>query len=483
MKKKIGLVHGVFDVVHYGHILHFIEAKKKVEKLIVSVTSDKYVNKSPGKPIFSTEKRVKFLNSIKYIDEVIISDYPNGTKSIKKIKPDIYFKGKDYKDKTSVDLNLQKEAKQVKIYGGEVHYTDLPLYSSSKIINESFDFISDEVKEMFSKININIIEDKIYKVQNQKKKILIIGEILVDNYTFVETSGKSQKSSALTSSIIEEKNYGGGTILVSNVLNKFSTSKIELFNFLNHYNNKILNKYLEKGIKIKNILSPTKIIKKSRYIESYYKNKLYQIVENEKQRISKKIEDKVLKFIKKNYSRYDLIYIFDFGYYLFTNKIVKLINKLGSKKTIINCQSNSYNFGFNLPTKYLRGNILSMDEMEFRLAVKNRDENIESLLKENVKIFKKFNIGIVTCGKKGCFIVRGGKIYFYPSIFTSTVDNIGCGDIFLVLFGLFYNSKIFNMDEIAVLCHIAAGMHGNVYGNDNILDLTKLLKVSKNIIK
>ena len=49
--------------------------------------------------------------------------------------------------------------------------------------------------------------------------------------------------------------------------------------------------------------------------------------------------------------------------------------------------------------------------------------------------------------------MRGGKIYFYPSIFTSTVDNIGCGDIFLVLFGLFYNSKIFNMDEIAVLCH------------------------------
>ena len=107
MKKKIGLVHGVFDVVHYGHILHFIEAKKKVEKLIVSVTSDKYVNKSPGKPIFSTEK-VKFLNSIKYVDEVIISDYPNGTKSIKKIKPDIYFKGKDYKDKTSVDLNSKR---------------------------------------------------------------------------------------------------------------------------------------------------------------------------------------------------------------------------------------------------------------------------------------------------------------------------------------------------------------------------------------
>ena len=28
--KKIGLCHGVFDVLHFGHILHFKAAKKKM---------------------------------------------------------------------------------------------------------------------------------------------------------------------------------------------------------------------------------------------------------------------------------------------------------------------------------------------------------------------------------------------------------------------------------------------------------------------
>ena len=29
-KKKLGLCHGVFDVLHYGHIKHFEAAKKHV---------------------------------------------------------------------------------------------------------------------------------------------------------------------------------------------------------------------------------------------------------------------------------------------------------------------------------------------------------------------------------------------------------------------------------------------------------------------
>ena len=65
LKKKVGMIHGVFDVIHFGHILYFKEAKKKVQKLIVSVTADQYVNKGPEKPIFTLKKRIEVLRSIK----------------------------------------------------------------------------------------------------------------------------------------------------------------------------------------------------------------------------------------------------------------------------------------------------------------------------------------------------------------------------------------------------------------------------------
>ena len=43
--KKIVLCHGVFDLLHIGHIRHFNEAKNLGDILIVTVTPDQYVNK------------------------------------------------------------------------------------------------------------------------------------------------------------------------------------------------------------------------------------------------------------------------------------------------------------------------------------------------------------------------------------------------------------------------------------------------------
>ena len=105
-KKVIGMIHGVFDIIHYGHILYFKEAKSKVDHLIVSVTTDRFVHKGPGKPIFKLAKRIEVLKSIKYIDEVIISDHRTAIKNLKIVKPNYYIKGKDYRNLKS-DLSGQ----------------------------------------------------------------------------------------------------------------------------------------------------------------------------------------------------------------------------------------------------------------------------------------------------------------------------------------------------------------------------------------
>ena len=50
--KKIVLCHGVFDLLHIGHINHFKEAKSLGDILFVSITADEFVNKGPSKPLF-----------------------------------------------------------------------------------------------------------------------------------------------------------------------------------------------------------------------------------------------------------------------------------------------------------------------------------------------------------------------------------------------------------------------------------------------
>ena len=72
-RKKIALVHGVFDLIHLGHIEHFKEAKKNGDILIATVTSDRFVKKGFNKPYFNEEDRCNFLSSLSTIDYVFCS--------------------------------------------------------------------------------------------------------------------------------------------------------------------------------------------------------------------------------------------------------------------------------------------------------------------------------------------------------------------------------------------------------------------------
>lgn len=40
--------HGVFDLLHPGHVAHLAEAKTHGDILVVTVTPDRFVNKGPG---------------------------------------------------------------------------------------------------------------------------------------------------------------------------------------------------------------------------------------------------------------------------------------------------------------------------------------------------------------------------------------------------------------------------------------------------
>ena len=94
---KIVLCHGVFDLLHIGHIKHFQEAKKNGDILIVSITPDKYVNKGPGRPAFNEKLRLESIAALDSVDFVVLNSTATAINPIIKLKPNIYCKGKDYK--------------------------------------------------------------------------------------------------------------------------------------------------------------------------------------------------------------------------------------------------------------------------------------------------------------------------------------------------------------------------------------------------
>tara|TARA_Y100000389_G_C17432870_1_gene503783 strand:- start:254 stop:724 length:471 start_codon:yes stop_codon:yes gene_type:complete len=97
--KKLIATNGCFDILHPGHIKIFEESKNIGDKLLVLINSDKSIklNKGNKRPILKLKERISILNSIKYIDYLLVFNELTPEKILLKIKPDILTKGSEYK--------------------------------------------------------------------------------------------------------------------------------------------------------------------------------------------------------------------------------------------------------------------------------------------------------------------------------------------------------------------------------------------------
>ncbi len=141
---KDGLVmcHGVFDLVHPGHIAHLEEAKAQGNWLLVSVTSDRWVraNKGEGHPVFGEEARAKQLASLEVVDYVVIDDNPDPREVISYLTPNVYCKGPDYIISGDYDAKLKKyEIPVLESYGGKLYITGGKVVCSSSNLHKKLD--------------------------------------------------------------------------------------------------------------------------------------------------------------------------------------------------------------------------------------------------------------------------------------------------------------------------------------------------------
>lgn len=93
----VGLCHGCFDVVHFGHINHLEAARALCDRLVVCLTPDEYVNKGPTRPVFPSEQRLRVIAALKCVDHAFVGEGPDvAINALKQVEPQRYFKGGEY---------------------------------------------------------------------------------------------------------------------------------------------------------------------------------------------------------------------------------------------------------------------------------------------------------------------------------------------------------------------------------------------------
>ncbi len=96
---------------------------------MVSVTRDKYVNKGPNRPAFDEKDRASVIAALGIVDRVIL--VKSSREALEKIRPDIFVKGREYQGKI-----LEEDQTYCASQGIEIVFTDEPVHSSTKILND-----------------------------------------------------------------------------------------------------------------------------------------------------------------------------------------------------------------------------------------------------------------------------------------------------------------------------------------------------------
>ena len=252
-KKKIVLCHGVFDILHYGHIAHFNMAKKFGEILVVSITEDAFVNKGPDRPIFPSLIRAKTILSLEIVDFVIISKSPNAISVLKKIKPNFYVKDKEYQSKDSIFFkNFILEKNFLKKINCRIKFTNQIKYSSSNLVSLKFNNFDDSqiayLENIKKKYSLSYIEKILAKFK--KLTVCLIGDPIIDKYIFSSVEGIASKSPTLASVYQSNENYAGGVLAVASMLSALGP-KVDLIYYSDENKlTKIIEKKLNKNINL-----------------------------------------------------------------------------------------------------------------------------------------------------------------------------------------------------------------------------------------
>lgn len=483
--KKVVLCHGVFDLLHPGHIIHFKEAKKLGDILVVSITSEEFVRKGPDRPFFNNDLRINFLTAIECIDYVLLSKEYTAKDIIECVQPNFYVKGKEYENHSEdITEKISEEAELVKKFGGEIKYTNGHVFSSTKLINNNFNSLSDEVKSYIrdfkKKFSINDINNYIEKMKDLK--VLVIGDIIIDEYIFCSVQGLMSKDVGYSTRFLKSEKYLGGSFAIANHINEFCKNTT-LFSILG--DDDIKNLVIENAnfnLDVEYSKQYSTIFKTRYVLENENREELKKLfaITNLKEynNINSSIMDILKSKLKKIIKQFDLVVLCDFGHGLINKDIIDIIEK-DAKILSINCQTNSSNYGRNLITKYKRTNTFVLDQKELKLAIPSYEEDEQNSLKILSNILG--SNGFLTRGSKGAFLLKDNEIYSCPAFVLKVKDTIGSGDAFFSLSSL---CKGVNApDEIGLfLGSISASLSTNIYGNKYCVEKVNILKYMSTLL-
>jgi len=478
--------HGVFDLLHIGHIRYLEQARSFGDILVITVTPDRYVDKGDKRPAFTEQLRAEAIASLGVVDYVAVNEWPTAEETLRCIKPNIYVKGSDFR---SVDADrtgkLALEEQVCQDLGVELKFTQDIVFSSTNLINRFFSSFSKEIQDYLELFRRRYSLDQILSVVDSmaRLKVLLVGDIIIDEYCYCSPLGASSKSPVLAVRHESVDCFAGGVLAVANHLANF-VDDVRLFSVIGQRDD--YRDFIDSSL-LPNVRSefwvqddaPT--IVKKRYLDGYTLHKLLEIYTMDDSGLNADKDRDMTERFGAEAPDHDMVVSADFGHGAISPALRETLVQ-DAPFLAVNTQVNAGNAAMHTISKYSHADYISLTERELRLDSRELKQDLRPLACETAHRFNSQALA-VTRGRQGaCLSGPDGAFIVVPAFASKAVDSVGSGDAFFAISSLAI--KLGAPFEIAgFLGNVAGALAVQIIGNQRAIDKPSLTKYITSLLK
>ena len=215
--ERVVLCHGCFDLVHPGHVRHLKHAAQLGDRLLVTITGDSMVEKGAGRPLIPQELRAESLAALGCVDWVAVNPDPTAEALLRRLRPDLYVKGREYEENRDPRFAAEKAA--VESYGGRVVFTSGDVVFSSSALIAAMEQTADPVNRRFRQL----IEQQGLDVASldrlidafRGRRVVVVGETIIDTYVMCARPELTGEAPLMTLRPVEHRHFDGGAAIIA----------------------------------------------------------------------------------------------------------------------------------------------------------------------------------------------------------------------------------------------------------------------------
>lgn len=478
-QKKVIMCHGVFDVVHPGHLRHLLYAKSKADILVASITADRHISKGMHRPHVPQDLRALNLAAFELVDYVVIDHNATPLENLRRIKPDLFAKGYEY-TAGGLPPKTQEEADVLHSYGGEIIFTPGDIvYSSSRLI----DLAPPEIKleKLLTCMDAHGLSfDMLRRALDSFSgmRVHVVGDTIVDSYTHAAMIGGQTKTPTMSVLYERRDDYIGGAAIVAEHL-RAAGAKVTFSTVLGDdpFKDFVLEGMAKSDIDCNAIIDPTRpTTNKNAIVTGGYR--LLKIDTLDNRSISDEIVAKLQQAIATG--GHDTVVFSDFRHGIFNRRTIpQLISAIPAGTFKVADSQVASRWG-NI-TDFQDFDLITPNEREARFALGDQDSGVRPLASAlydaarcKTLILKLGERGVLTCHNSNHESIDSFTVV--DSFVDRVVDAVGAGDALLAYATL--AKRATGSDMIAtILGSLAAACECEVDGNIPVTPRDVLAKI------